>query len=37
MRDQVFAVVQAAIAELNEELEYDELREVSDDSVIYDG
>lgn len=37
MRDQVFTVVQAAIAELNEELEYEELREVSDDTIIYDG
>ena len=37
MRDQVFTVVQAAVAELNEELEYEELGEVSDDTILYDG
>lgn len=37
MRDQVFALVKAAIDELNEELEYDTLENVSEDTVVFGG
>lgn len=37
MRDQAFRIVKAAIEELNEELEYDTLESVSDDTPIFGG
>jgi acyl carrier protein len=37
MREQAFALVKAAIEELNEELEYDTLENVSEDTPVYGG
>ncbi len=37
MREEAFALVNTAIEELNEELDYDSLRDVTDDTPIYGG
>jgi acyl carrier protein len=37
MREQTFALVKSAIKELNEELEYDTLQNVTEDTVVYGG
>jgi len=37
VREKAFTLVKDAIAELNEELEYDTLREVGEDTPIYGG
>ncbi len=37
MRDKAFAIVKQAIEELNQELEYDNLRHVTEDTPIYGG
>lgn len=37
MREQTFALVKTAIEELNEELEYDTLENVTEDTVVYGG
>ncbi len=36
-RDQIKSIISEAISELNEELDYDHLREISDDTAIFDG
>lgn len=37
MKEQVFDIIKAAIDELNEELEYDELKDVTPDTAIFGG
>jgi len=37
MKEQVFNIIKAALEELNEELEYEELNEVSSDTPIFGG
>ncbi len=37
MKDQIFEIIKAAIDELNEELEYDELKDVTPETAIFGG
>jgi len=37
VRDKAFSLVKEAVEELNEELDYDTLRDVTDDTPIYGG
>jgi len=37
MRDKIFEIISSAIAELNEELDYDSLRNVSEETSIFGG
>lgn len=37
MKEQVFKIIAAALEELNEELDYDELRDVTPDTPIFGG
>ena len=37
MRDKVFALVSSALAELNDELEYDSLRDIHEETPVFGG
>ena len=37
MRNQVFKIIESTVTEMNEELDYDSLREVNDDTPLFGG
>jgi acyl carrier protein len=37
LRNQVFKIIESAVTEMNEELDYDSLREVNDDTPLFGG
>lgn len=37
MRDKIFSIIKEAVTELNEELDYDTLKDVSEDTPIFGG